>query len=69
MLETTVTPNFQIQIPSEVLRELKVNPGQHFWISNNSGIIQLIPKKDINDLFGTLKGIDSNIEREDEDRI
>ena len=69
MFETTVTPNLQIQISSEILKQLKINPGQRFWISYDSGVIQLIPKKSINDLFGSLKGIDSKIEREDEDRI
>jgi AbrB family looped-hinge helix DNA binding protein len=66
---TKLSSKFQLVIPQGIRKEMNVKPGQQFWVLYESGIIKLIPKKDINELFGTLKGIDSNIEREEEDRI
>ncbi len=69
MLEIELKSNNQIELPSEISNVMNIRPGQHFWVSYESGFIKLVPKKDINDLFGTLPYIDSFIEREEEDRI
>jgi len=69
MLEIELKSNNQIELPSEISNVMNIRPGQHFWVSYESGFIKLVPKKDINDLFGTLPYIDSFIEREKEDRI
>ena len=69
MEKTTLTSKFQLVIPQGIRKEINAKAGQQFWVLYEQGIIKLIPKKDINELFGSLKGIDSNIEREEEDRI
>jgi AbrB family looped-hinge helix DNA binding protein len=69
MEKTTLSSKFQFVIPNGIRKEMNAKPGQQFWVLYESGIVKLIPKKDINELFGTLKGIDSYIERDEEDRI
>ena len=69
MLEIEMKSNNQIELPSEISNVMNIKPGQHFWVSYESGLIKLVPKKDINDLFGTLPYIDSFIEREEDDRV
>lgn len=69
MEKTTLSSKYQIVIPSEIRKRMHAKPGQQFWVMYESGRIILIPKKDLKDLFGTLKGIDTTIERDEEDRI
>lgn len=69
MLVTELQINNQIEIPSEIRNIMNIKPGQHFWISNEEGFIKLVPKLNINDLFGIAKGLDITFERDEEDRI
>ena len=69
MEQATVSSKFQIVIPSDVRKQMSVKPGQQFWVFFERGTIRLIPKIDIRELQGTLKGIDTSIERDEEDRI
>ena len=66
MLEmTTLSPKFMVEIPREIRKQMNVKPGQAFWILYEKGAIKLIPKKDIKELRGLLKGMSTEIERED----
>jgi AbrB family looped-hinge helix DNA binding protein len=69
MEKTTLSSKFQIVIPSEVRKKMNAKPGQQFWVLYEDGSIKLIPRKNIKDLRGVLKGMDTNIERDDEDRV
>ncbi|MFC2131444.1 AbrB/MazE/SpoVT family DNA-binding domain-containing protein [Bacteroidota bacterium] len=69
MQSVTLSSKYQIVIPSETRKKMNVKPGQQFWVLYERNTIRLIPKVDIMTLFGTLKGMDTNIEREEEDRI
>ena len=69
MLVTELNKNNQIEIPSEISSIMNIKPGQHFWVSQEDGFIKLVPKLNINELFGIAKGLDITFEREEEDRI
>jgi AbrB family looped-hinge helix DNA binding protein len=69
MEKTTLSSKYQIVIPSGIRKRMDAKPGQQFWVMYESGTIILIPKKDIRDLRGLLKGMDTTIERDEEDRI
>ena len=64
MHTVTVSPKYQIVIPKAVRTSLQLRPGQKLQVIELDGRIELIPEKDIKDLKGFLKGIDTNIERE-----
>ena len=68
MQTVTVSPKFQVVIPKVVREVLGLRPGQKMQIVEYSGRIELIPERDIRELRGFLKGMDTQFRRE-EDRI
>jgi len=68
MQTVTVSPKFQVVIPRDVRESLHLRPGQKMQVIEYSGRIELIPERDISDLRGFLKGINTDFEREN-DRI
>ena len=64
----TVSPKYQVVIPKAVREALKLHPGQKMQIVECAGRIELIPERDIRELRGFLKGINTEFKRE-EDRI
>lgn len=64
----TVSPKYQVVIPKAVRESLKLRPGQKMQVIEYDGRIELIPERDINELRGFLKGINTEFERE-EDRV
>lgn len=68
MQTVTVSPKFQVVIPKSVREALQLKPGQKMQVVEYDGRIELIPDKDIKELRGFLKGINTKFERED-DRV
>lgn len=68
MQSVTVSPKFQVVIPRPVRDNLHLHPGQKMQVVEFDGRIELIPERDIEDLRGFLKGINTDFERE-ADRI
>ncbi|MFV9645344.1 MAG: AbrB/MazE/SpoVT family DNA-binding domain-containing protein [Desulfobacterales bacterium] len=64
----TVSPKFQVVIPKKVRQSLRLRPGQKMQVVEYDGRIEFIPERDITELRGFLKGINTEFERE-EDRI
>jgi AbrB family looped-hinge helix DNA binding protein len=68
MQTVTVSPKYQIVIPKAVRQALDLRPGQKMQVVEYGGRIELIPERDIKELRGFLKGINTEFERE-EDRV
>lgn len=68
MKTITVSPKYQIVIPKEIRKGLKLKPGQKLQVVQVEDRIEYIPLKDIKDARGFLKGMDTEILRE-EDRL
>ncbi|MEZ0329503.1 MAG: AbrB/MazE/SpoVT family DNA-binding domain-containing protein [Dissulfuribacterales bacterium] len=68
MQTVTVSPKFQVVIPRDVRESLHLRPGQKMQVVEYAGRIELIPERDIAELRGFLKGINTDFERE-KDRI
>lgn len=64
----TVSPKYQVVIPKTVREALKLYPGQRMQVVEYNGRIELIPERDIKELRGFLKGINTEFKRE-EDRV
>lgn len=64
----TLSPKYQVVIPLPVRRAMRLRPGQKMQIVEYEGRIELIPDRDIAELRGFLKGINTDFERE-EDRV
>lgn len=63
-----VSPKYQVVIPEDVRRRLKIKPGEKIQVFDFENRIELIPVRSIKEMRGFLKGIDSTIERECDDR-
>ena len=59
----TVSPKYQVVIPKNIRASLKLRPGQKLKVIEYDGRIELIPDRDIAELKGFLKGINTDFER------
>ncbi|MEJ2641350.1 MAG: AbrB/MazE/SpoVT family DNA-binding domain-containing protein [Desulfosarcinaceae bacterium] len=66
MQTVTVSPKFQVVIPKEIREAMRLRPGQRLKVIEYEGRIELIPDRDIAELKGFLKGINTDFEREDD---
>jgi AbrB family looped-hinge helix DNA binding protein len=68
METVTVSPKYQVVIPSRVRRLLGVEPGQKVKVILYDNRIEMIPVKPAKEARGFLKGIDTTVERESDRR-
>ena len=64
MEAVTISPKYQVVIPRRIRESLKLKPGLKVQVLAYGNRIELIPLKNISDMRGFLKGIDTAIERE-----
>lgn len=64
MYTVTISPKYQVVIPKDVRNTLKLKPGQKLRVLQFGNRMELVPVKNIKDMKGFLRGIDTNIERE-----
>lgn len=68
METVTVSPKFQVVIPQKVRELLGVQRGQKMTVLAYDNRIVLIPTRPIQEARGSLKGMDTTVEREEEER-
>jgi bifunctional DNA-binding transcriptional regulator/antitoxin component of YhaV-PrlF toxin-antitoxin module len=68
MNTVTLTSEYQMNFPKEIFEPIGCEVGTSFEVITYNNRIELVPIKPMSKLFGMLKGIDTNIERE-EDRL
>jgi len=68
MQTVTVSPKYQVVIPKAIRKALHLRPGQKMQVVEYEGRIEFLPERDITELRGFLKGINTEFERE-EDRL
>lgn len=68
MKAVTVSSKFQVVIPREVRESMDLQPGTRVQVLQYENRIELIPIKEPKSLRGFVKGIDTEVHRE-EDRV
>ena len=68
METVTISPKFQVVIPKGIRETLKLSPGQKVQAIAYQDRIELIPVRPLRKMRGFLKGIDTNVPRE-QDRM
>ena len=69
MNTVTVSPKFQVVIPLEVRRRMKLEPGAKLMVVEFNGGLRLLPLKPPSALRGIARGIDTRIEEEPDRRV
>jgi AbrB family looped-hinge helix DNA binding protein len=69
MNSVTVSPKFQVVIPQQVRESLGVKAGQKMIVLAYDNRIVLVPERPIQQARGSLKGMETSVEREEEDRV
>lgn len=64
MQTVTVSPKFQIVIPSQVRNSLDIQPGAKLEVIPYRDRIELVPVREMKSMRGFLDGIDTTVERE-----
>ena len=65
----TVSPKYQVVIPQKIRERMRVKPGQKMHVIAYDNMVVFIPVRPIKEARGTLKGINTNIERDEQDRV
>ena len=65
----TVSPKYQVVIPLKVRELMRVKPGQKMHVIAYDNMVVFIPVRPIKEARGSLKGINTNVERDEEDRV
>jgi AbrB family looped-hinge helix DNA binding protein len=68
MKQVTVSSKFQVVIPREVRESMNIQPGTRVQVLQYENRIELIPLREPQSLRGFIKGIDTEVRRE-EDRV
>jgi AbrB family looped-hinge helix DNA binding protein len=68
METVTVSPKYQVVIPSRIRKLLGVQPGQKVKVILYDNRIEMIPVRSVEEARGFLKGINTSVDR-DSDRL
>ena len=64
-----LSSKYQIVIPEDVREQLHLEPGQSMEVMAYDGLVVAIPARLPSECFGMFPGIDTTVERDDEDRL
>jgi AbrB family looped-hinge helix DNA binding protein len=65
----TISPKYQVVIPRAIREKWNVKPGQKVRFIIYGNRLEIVPVRDIKEARGFLKGMSSDIEREEADRV
>jgi AbrB family looped-hinge helix DNA binding protein len=66
MSTVTISPKYQVVIPKAIRERLGLSPGQKVQTIMYDDRIELIPVKPIKKMKGFIRGIQTNVPREDD---
>ena len=69
MSTVTISPDFSVLLPPDVRESFNLHPGQELSIFSYNGRIAMIPMRPIEEMRGFLRGMDSEVARDDEERV
>ena len=66
MAAVTISPKFQVVIPKDIRESLELRPGQKVQTILYDDRIELVPEQPASKMRGFLRGIDTDVPREDD---
>lgn len=68
-MEVILSPKYQLLVPKDVRKELKLHGGQRFQVIVKEGIIVFVPDRPLKEMKGILKGLSAKGLREEGERV
>ena len=65
----TISEKYQMVIPRAIREKWGIKPGQKVRLIVYGNVLEVVPVRNIKEARGFLKGMSSNIEREEDDRV
>ena len=65
----TISSKYQMVIPRAIREKWNIKPGQKVRLIVYGNTLEVVPVRNIREARGFLKGMSSEIEREEEDRV
>ncbi len=65
----TISTKYQVVIPRAARKQLRIKPGQKMQVILYDNRVVLIPVRPIEEARGSLKGMHTDVPREEEDRV
>jgi len=69
MNTVTVSPKYQVVIPKQIRISAGIRPGQKLEVFRIGDSIEMVPVKDIRSMRGSLPGLKTIVERDEDDRV
>lgn len=69
MYTATISSKFQISVPKKIREQLHIKPGQQFVFIPKGKCLELVPKRNIDDMRGILAGVNTKNTRDRGERI
>jgi AbrB family looped-hinge helix DNA binding protein len=69
MHEVTVSTKFQVVIPKTIRKYLNIQPGQKMQVITYNDRVVFVPVRPIQEARGSLKGIHTDVPRDEEERV
>ncbi len=69
MATATISPKYQVVIPKEIRKKLRLSPKQRLQILEKGGVITLVPELPLKSFRGIAKGMKRTDFREKKDRL
>jgi AbrB family looped-hinge helix DNA binding protein len=69
MRATTISSKYQVVIPREIRQQFGLKPGQKVVFIPYRKSLRVVIVPPIEDAYGFLKGIDTDVERDEEERV
>jgi len=66
MAAVTISPKYQVVIPKAIRESLDLRPGQLVEVIQHGDRIEFVPVRPARELRGFLRGIDTDVPREDD---
>jgi len=65
----TISSKFQISVPKKIREQLHIKPGQQFIFVLKGECLELVPKRDIKDMKGIMRGVNTKNIRDRGERV
>jgi AbrB family looped-hinge helix DNA binding protein len=65
----TVSSKYQVVIPAEIRKSCNIKPGDRYVAFADGNRIELIRVRPLEEMYGIMPGLDTSVDRDEEDRI